>query len=88
MSKLNQRGIAHILVLLLLIAGLGVGVYLVQHQTNLFPKAAVSKPITNCRVRPLCLDANPPCRLAPPREGWCPAPTTRPSLSVPIRHSR
>lgn len=39
MPKLNQQGIAHILVLILLLAGIGAGVYLVQKQTNLKPKA-------------------------------------------------
>lgn len=46
MPQLNQKGVvAQLLVVLLLIAGLGVGVYLVQTRTNLFPKAAVSRPI-------------------------------------------
>lgn len=40
MHKLKQRGFAHILLLLLLLAGLGVGLYLVQNKTHLFSKAA------------------------------------------------
>lgn len=35
----NQKGVAQILVILLLLAGIGTGVYLVQKQTNIFPKA-------------------------------------------------
>jgi len=52
MSKLtllsinNQKGISHILVLLFLVVGLGVSVYLVQQQTNLFSKAASPTSIT------------------------------------------
>lgn len=38
----NQQGIAGILILLLLVAGVGVGGYLVSQQTNLKPKAAGS----------------------------------------------
>ncbi|KKQ77905.1 hypothetical protein A3B42_02920 [Candidatus Daviesbacteria bacterium RIFCSPLOWO2_01_FULL_38_10] len=41
---MSQKGFAHILLLLLLLAGLAVGVYLVQQKTNLFPKASVSQP--------------------------------------------
>ena len=45
MPHLDQRGVvAQLLVVLLLVAGLAVGVYLVQTRTNLFPKAAVSQP--------------------------------------------
>jgi hypothetical protein len=35
----NQKGIAPVIVLVLLLAGLGVGTFLVQNRTNLFPKA-------------------------------------------------
>lgn len=38
----NQKGVAGILILLLLVAGVGVGGYLVSQQTNLKPKAAGS----------------------------------------------
>lgn len=39
MPKLNQRGIAHIFLILFLLAGLAVAVYLVQQKTNILPKA-------------------------------------------------
>ena len=39
MQNLNQKGFAQILVLLLLLAGIAVGVYLVQQKTNFLPKA-------------------------------------------------
>lgn len=35
----HQKGFAHFFLLILLLAGLGIGVYLVQHITNLKPKA-------------------------------------------------
>ncbi len=35
----NQKGFAHILLLILLLAGIALGVYLVQQKTNLLPKA-------------------------------------------------
>ncbi len=40
MPKNNQKGIIHIFLLLFLIVSIGVGVYLVNQKTNLFPKAA------------------------------------------------
>lgn len=40
MSQVNkQKGVAQIFVLLILLAGIFVGVYLVQHRTNILPKA-------------------------------------------------
>lgn len=47
MPKLSERGVvAQGLILLLLVAGIVFGVYLVQQKTNLFPKAAyISSPI-------------------------------------------
>ncbi len=41
-----EAGFAHILIIILLIVGLGVGLYLVQTRTNLFPKAT-SNPIVS-----------------------------------------
>lgn len=66
MFKLNQKGVAHILAILLLLIGIAVSVYLVQNQTNLFPKASVSTPVgpetsftlvgpTGCTAGILCL---------------------------------
>lgn len=44
MLKLSQKGFAQILVVLLLLAGIGVGAYLVQKPTNLLPKASGPAP--------------------------------------------
>lgn len=35
----NQKGFAHIFLIILLLVGLAVGIYLVQQKTNLLPKA-------------------------------------------------
>lgn len=43
MMNLQQKGFAHILLLLLLIIGIVVGIYLVSKQTNLFPKTFLPK---------------------------------------------
>ncbi len=46
----NQKGVAHLFLIVLLLAGLGVGVYVVQNRTNLLPKASkktVQKPETS-----------------------------------------
>src|SRR3989344_747475 len=45
MSRYYQRGVAHILLMLVLLAGLAFGVYLVQQKTNLFSRAS-SGPIS------------------------------------------
>lgn len=42
----SQKGFAQVLILLFLLVGLGLAVYLVQTQTNLFPKAFLSQPIS------------------------------------------
>lgn len=41
MPKLGEKGVVHILGLLILIVGLGVGLYLVGTKTNLLPKASL-----------------------------------------------
>lgn len=43
LSKLNNKGIAHILLLVLLLGGIVAGVYLVQHQQIFKPKATGEK---------------------------------------------
>lgn len=47
----NQKGFAHILILVLLLAGVGAGVYLVQTKTSFLPKAynkkSTSTPISH-----------------------------------------
>lgn len=47
MPSFNQRGIAHLLLLVLLLAGIGLGVYLVGQRTNILPHAdePISGPI-------------------------------------------
>lgn len=50
MPSFNQKGIAHLFLLVLLAAGIGLGVYLVNQKTNIFPQAAsgpISGPITS-----------------------------------------
>lgn len=45
-SKLDQRGVAHLLLLVLLVVGLIAGVYLItKGPLNFFPKASLSKPV-------------------------------------------
>lgn len=53
----NQRGFAHIFLILFLLAGLAVAVYLVQQKTNIFPKAydSLSGPISG----PITLPVEP-----------------------------
>ena len=46
MLTLNQKGIAHIFLIFILLLGLGAGVYLTQKPTNLKPKASVIWPHT------------------------------------------
>lgn len=43
MFKLNQKGVAPVLVLILLVAGVAVGSYLIQQNTYLFPSASETK---------------------------------------------
>ncbi len=42
----SQKGFAHILILVIILAGIGLGVYLISQRTNLIPKASVSNPVT------------------------------------------
>ena len=52
MKKLRQeKGIAQIIIILLIVAGIAVGVYLVQQKTNFLPKAAAPKS-GNVVIRP------------------------------------
>lgn len=46
MDELRQKGFANIIILLILIAGLAAGVYLVQNGTKLFSKASVFAPLS------------------------------------------
>jgi hypothetical protein len=45
MPKSSQKGFAHILILILIVAGIALGIYLVQHPTIFNPHASVSGPI-------------------------------------------
>lgn len=44
MSRSNEKGLVQIFLVLILLAGIALGVYLVGQRTNLFPKASVSAP--------------------------------------------
>lgn len=46
MPRINQKGFAHILLFLILLAGLVAGIYLVQKQQIFKPKAAEMNPST------------------------------------------
>lgn len=48
---MKEKGIAQIIIILLIVAGIAAGVYLVQQKTNLLPKAAAPKS-ENVVVRP------------------------------------
>lgn len=51
MIKLGQSGFAQPLMLLLLVAGIGLGTFLVAQKTNLFPKAAENKKNSSCQAK-------------------------------------
>jgi len=51
MPELNQKGFAHLLLMVLLVAGVGLGVYLVGQKTQLFPWAA-SNPVSAPVISP------------------------------------
>ncbi len=61
MPKLNQRGITHIFLILFLLAGLAVGVYLVQQKTNIFPKAFETPTNSSCYARLGRFSVDKPC---------------------------
>lgn len=67
MPSFNQKGIAHLFLLVLLAAGIGLGVYLVGQKTNIFPRAAISDPIS----RPIILPS------PSPSPSPTPAPTSK-----------
>lgn len=58
MPQASQKGIAHILLLVLLVAGIGLGVYLVNQKTNLFPWAASNPIPPTCPVSGPCPSAS------------------------------
>lgn len=69
-NNLNQKGIAPILILVIAISGIGLGAYLIQQQTNLFPRAQyTSADGGECRDNP---------RLAPPPDDIHMSPADRP----------
>lgn len=63
--NLNQKGVAHLLVLVLLLAGVAGGTALVQQKTNLFPKAAQNK----LKVEQLPNQKNKPQKQKPNKGG-------------------
>jgi hypothetical protein len=58
--KINQKGIAHLFILVILLVGLVIGVYLVQHSTHILPFASESssesKAVFNKKVYLLVYD--------------------------------
>lgn len=69
MSKFTQKGAAHLFLLILILAGIGLGVYLVGQRTQLFPWAA-SNPIPT------------PCSVSAPCPSVSTLPSLMPSASV------
>jgi hypothetical protein len=64
MSRSSERGVVHILLLVVLLAGLAFGVYLVQQRTNLFSKAS-SHPLPPCPLSAPCpVPTNTPTPVA------------------------
>lgn len=45
----RQTGIAQVIIIIIVLLGLVAGVYLVQQQTNFFPKAASPKKVENMK---------------------------------------
>lgn len=41
---MKEKGVAQVIIILLIMVGIAVGVYLVQQRTNLLPKAAAPSP--------------------------------------------
>ncbi|MBU1031991.1 hypothetical protein KKE03_03680 [Patescibacteria group bacterium] len=63
---MNQKGLAHIFLILFLVAGLAVAVYLVQQKTNILPKAyEQGETTTNCEARVVKFSVDRPCTSAP-----------------------
>ncbi len=98
MPKLNQKGIAHLFLILIILAGLGLTVYLVQQRTNILPHA--SEPVlaypfgkaiqlTRSAIPPQYISASGSAQLNPTAnftvEAWVKPelPTTQ-SVSAPI----
>lgn len=60
MPKFNEKGVAHLFLIVLLLLGLGLGVFLVQQRTNLKPKASTSDPISDpIKVKRASLSLDP-----------------------------
>lgn len=53
----------------------------VAHPIESGPLFRLSK--QKCTARPACLDADPACKIMEPAEGWCPTPTSTPTLKCP-----
>lgn len=58
MPRSDQRGIAHFLLLLLVVAGIGLGIYLIGQRTNIFPWAASNPVASVCPVSGPCPNAS------------------------------
>lgn len=56
--------------------GFDIGAYEYTAQVSSTPTPTPSQaPTRTCVTRPTCLDANPRCLIAEPKDGWCPSPT-------------
>lgn len=62
---MNQKGVAHIFLILFLLAGLAVGVYLVQQKTNILPKAFENTGVSTCGYRISKFSVDKPCGEVP-----------------------
>lgn len=84
MPKLDQQGIAHLLLMILMLAGVGLGVYLVGQRTQLFPWAA-SNPVNPCPVSAPCPPASPSLVPSPSASSTpTPRPSNRPTAGTPL----
>lgn len=55
----SERGVVHILSLLLLVVGIGFGIYLIGQRTNWLPKAAISSPVVSGPIASINPSATP-----------------------------
>lgn len=78
--KKRERGFAHIFVLILLLAGLGTGVYLVSQKTNFLPKAYLARTLSGPISGPVTSTPTPALggNIGIGTSG--PTPTTKPSF--------
>ncbi len=73
--KINQKGFAHLFLIIILVAGIALAVYLVQQRTNILPFA----------VEPTPCPISGPCPTPPPTKPPPPTPTPCPTLPCPTK---